>query len=116
MRAASNAIVDEKKLADYTRRGTEFFPSFPIDRRCVLLTMVPADPATGAAYSINSGTAKAIASALGLSLVAPELAGLTTFDGSHLDRPSAERWSQAFFEQASPKIRDCLDSDAARSR
>jgi hypothetical protein len=108
--------VDETAVADYTRRGTEFFASLPLGRRCVLLTMVPADPATGAAYSINSGTAKAIANALGLSLIAPELPGLTTFDGSHMDRPSAERWSQAFLEEASPRIRDCLDSDAAGAR
>jgi hypothetical protein len=108
--------VDEKKVADYTQRGTEFFSSLPIDRRCVLLTMVPSDPATGAAYSIKSGTGKAIAKALGLSLIAPELPGLTTFDGSHLDRPSAERWSQAFLEEASPRIRDCLDPHAAGAR
>jgi hypothetical protein len=108
--------VDEKGLADYVRRGTEFFSSVTIDRRCVLLTMVPADPATGAAYSISAGTGKVIANALGLSLIAPELPGLTTFDGSHLDRPSAERWSQAFLEEASPRIRDCLDAHAAGAR
>jgi hypothetical protein len=78
--------------------------------------MVPADPAVGSGYSTKSGTAKAIANALGLSLIAPELPGLNTFDGSHLDRPSAERWSQAFLKEASPRIRDCLDPDAAGAR
>jgi hypothetical protein len=52
--------------------------------------------------------ASAIAAALGLELIAPELEGLQTFDGSHLDPPSAERWSRAFFQAAGPKIRQCL--------
>jgi hypothetical protein len=111
-----DANVDEKMLADYTRRGNEFFSSLPTNRRCVLLTMVPANPLPGSDKTTSSGTAKAIANALGLSLIAPELPALTTFDGSHLDRPSAERWSQAFLEEASPRIRDCLDSNTAGAR
>jgi len=110
------ATVDGQMLADYTRRGREFFSSLPVDRRCVLLTMVPANPLPGSDKTTNSGTAKAIASALGLSLIAPELPGLTTFDGSHLDRPSADKWSQAFLEEASPQIRECLDNPADRAR
>lgn len=113
---AYDSNVDGKMVADYTRRGTEFFSSLPIDRRCVLLTMVPADPTVGTAYSTKFGTAKVIANALGLSLIAPELTGLSTFDGSHLDRPSAERWSQAFLQEASPRIRDCLNSNAPGAR
>jgi hypothetical protein len=54
------------------------------------------------------GTAKAIAVALGLNLVAPKLAGLATFDKVHLDPESAQRWSAAFFEDAGPQIRKCL--------
>ena len=55
------------------------------------------------------GTARAIANTLGRPLIAPELADLQTFDESHLDSPSAERWSSAFLAEATPRIRQCLD-------
>jgi hypothetical protein len=50
---------------------------------------------------------------VGRDFIAPSLDGLLTFDGSHLDEPSAERWSAAFFEEAGPRIAKCL---AARPR
>ena len=34
-------------------------------------------------------------------------------DGYHLDGPSAERWSQAFFEAAGPEIRSCIEKHGA---
>jgi hypothetical protein len=40
--------------------------------------------------------------------VAPELEGLSTSDGYHLDRVSADRWARAFLEAAGPEIRSCL--------
>ena len=55
------------------------------------------------------GDAAAIASGAGLPLVAPELDGLNTSDGYHLDRPSADRWARAFLEAAGPEIRSCLE-------
>jgi hypothetical protein len=55
----------------------------------------------------------ALANALGRELVMPEVEGLETFDGSHLDRPSAERWSQAFFRAAGPQILRCLGNSKA---
>jgi hypothetical protein len=54
--------------------------------------------------------ARAVAKGLGLSFVAPELNGLQTFDESHLDSASAERWSRAFYAQAGPQIRKCLEA------
>jgi hypothetical protein len=56
------------------------------------------------------GNINAIAMALGVNLAEPEtLAALQTFDGSHLDPLSAERWSQAFFQAASSRIKSCLE-------
>ena len=43
-----------------------------------------------------------------MELVAPRLEGLSTFDQSHLDAPSAARWSAAFFEAAGPRSRPAL--------
>ena len=93
--------VDERVLTAYTAAGTEFLEDLPASRDCVMLTIVPN-------VETALGTAKAVAGALGLPLLAPELDGLQTFDGSHLDRQSAERWSTAFMEAAAPRIRRCL--------
>jgi hypothetical protein len=49
-----------------------------------------------------------------MKLVTPgNLKGLQTWDGYHLDQPSAERWSRAFFETAGPEIRSCLGEHGA---
>jgi hypothetical protein len=59
------------------------------------------------------GNASAIASGAGLPLVAPEPEGLSTSDGYHLDRVSADRWARAFLEAAGPEIRSCLAKQGA---
>jgi hypothetical protein len=93
--------INQKMLASYTALGNEFLPSLSGDRACTILTIVPT-------VKTDVGTAKAIAAALGLNLVAPRLAGLITFDRSHLDPKSAQRWSAAFLDEAGPQIRKCL--------
>jgi len=92
--------------------GAKFLAQLPVERRCVLLTLVP----SAMAGTTTRAEAAAIAAALGLDLVAPQLDGLQTFDGSHLDRPSAERWAGAFFQMAGPRIRECLDAAKSASR
>jgi hypothetical protein len=94
--------INQIMLETYTHAGKEFLPHLPADPGCVVATIVP---------HVETGieTARAIAAALGLDLVAPELDGLNTFDGLHLDPQSAERWSSAFIEAAAPGIRACLD-------
>jgi hypothetical protein len=94
--------VDEDVLKAYTAAGTEFISNLPVDRDCVMLTMVPK-------RETGNETMRAVAAALGVNLYAPELEGLTLFDGSHLDRESKERWSSAFLEAAGPQIQACLD-------
>ncbi len=75
--------------------------------KCVILTMVPFG-------QTKIGDAGAIAEGLGLPLIAPRVAGeLGMFDGIHLEAPSAERWSEAFFAAAGPAIRSCLVRQAA---
>jgi hypothetical protein len=94
--------IDQNMLASYTARGNEFLPGLSADRSCTILTIVPT-------VKTGVGTAKAIAAALGLNLVAPMPAGLITFDRSHLDPESAQRWAAAFLEEAGPQIRKCLN-------
>lgn len=93
--------IDQNKLASYTSLGKEFLPSLNADRACTILTIVPT-------VKTDMGTARAIAGALGLKLLAPEVPGLVTFDHFHLDRSSAQRWSAAFLEEAGPQIQRCL--------
>jgi hypothetical protein len=93
--------IDQNRLASYTALGKEFLSSLSADRACTILTIVPT-------VKTGVGTAKAIAVALGLRLVAPRPAGLITFDHYHLDPASAQRWSTAFLEEAGPQIRKCL--------
>lgn len=97
---------DQGISEDVVKRDTEaaidFVSRLPVPKKCVILTQT-------ATVGTKIGNANAIAAALGNALVAPEIPGLQTFDGSHLDRPSAERWSQAFFQAAGPRIRSCLD-------
>jgi hypothetical protein len=98
---------DEDKWDHYAELARQFIADLPVDRSCVVLTNVPSP-------NTRSAEAKAIAEAVGLPLVNPQLEGLRTFDGSHLDRPSAERWSAAFFETAGPQIQRCLTLDASQ--
>jgi hypothetical protein len=94
-------VVDRNKAAaiDFLTRFTR--------GRCVLLTLVPF-------AGTKIGDADAIAKGLGMKLVTPgKLEGLQTWDGYHLDRPSAERWSRAFFQAAGPEIRSCLEEHGA---
>jgi len=101
---------DESKRQDVvgtnTAAASKFLADLAIQEECVILTLVPT-------VETKIGNANAIAAALHKDLIAPEIQGLQTFDGTHLDPPSAERWSQAFFELAGPEIRSCLGKQAA---
>jgi hypothetical protein len=85
-----------------TAAARKFLSHLPVQEECVILTLTPT-------AGTKIATSKAIAANLHKDLVTPETPGLETFDGSHLDRASAERWSQAFFEAAGPQIRSCLE-------
>lgn len=98
-----DAAIDSAKVARYVERGQAFLPSLGIDSACVILTVVPTTKTA-------IGTSRAIAAGLGRTFVAPEVEGLLTFDGNHLDRASAERWSSAFLDEAGPALRRCLST------
>ena len=94
--------IDEREVDDAVAIGRTFLSELPVKTECVILTVVPT---VGTKLSV----ANAIASGLGKTLVVPQhLDGLQTFDGTHLDQASAERWSEAFFKTAGPQIQKCL--------
>ena len=106
---ADGPASDVDRWEQYAALGKQFLSQLPVDRRCVLLTIAPYN-------ATKRAEATTIASALNMDLFVPPLEGLQTFDGSHLDRPSAERWSQAFLEMAGPRIRECLSEARTSSR
>ncbi len=99
------ASVDPKLDAEMVAReivsGRKFLDSLGVDPSCVIFTLVPT-------VDTPSATSAAIAAGLHVDFIAPEFKDLMTYDGSHLDRGSAERWSAAFFDAAGAKIRDCV--------
>jgi hypothetical protein len=100
--AADGPQIDIDRWKHFSEIAKSFVSALPVDRQCVILTIVPSE-------STKRAEASAIAQSLGQDLVAPQLDGLLTFDRNHLDQASAERWSRAFFEAAGPRIRECLD-------
>jgi len=102
-------VADQSAVKANIAAAVDFLSRFA-QKKCVILTIIPY-------VGTDIGTAKAIAQGLGLKLVTPEnMEGLQTYDGYHLDQPSAQRWSQAFFQIAGPEIRSCLDNRGAVAR
>jgi hypothetical protein len=98
---SNDQVVDNALVEREVKSGREFLLRLPVKPECVILTLVPT-------VGAQSAAARAIAEALKSNFVAPTLDALRTFDGSHLDHVSAERWSQAFFEATGPRIQECL--------
>jgi hypothetical protein len=97
--------LETERWPEYFELAKSFIDKIPVDNRCVLLTIAPYE-------STGRLEASAIADSLGIELISPKLPNLNTFDGSHLDQESAERWSQAFIDSAGPRIRECLSASA----
>ena len=96
----ADAPVDYEMLARMKPIAEKFISSLGVERSCVFLTYVPA--------ANDRATAFAVAQALGLDFISPQLEGLKTFDGSHLEPASAERFVRAFLEVGGPPIQRCL--------
>jgi hypothetical protein len=99
-------VISRNGVDRNTANAMDFLSEFTRGK-CAILTLVPSS-------RTKIGDAEAIVDGLGMKLVAPrDLKGLQTWDGYHLDQPSAERWSEAFFQAAGPEIRSCLDKQGA---
>jgi hypothetical protein len=97
---------DRSEIVKELPSAVDFLSGLPVKRECVILTMVPTVDAKSAA-------ANALAMELGMNLIAPRLDGIQTFDTSHLDHESAERWSKAFLQAAAAQIRQCVGKPLA---
>ena len=102
-------VINRTVVNSNTAAASDFLSHFA-QGKCVILTMVPS-------VGTKIGNANAIANNLNMELVTPRtLQGLQTFDGYHLDAPSAQRWAQAFFQVAGPRIRSCLAQHGEATR
>ena len=93
--------ADKERWPDFVEFARQFVDRLPVSRDCVLFTLVPT-------VDTRRDEAAHIAAALGIDLIAPQVDALRTFDGSHLDAASAERWSQVFFRDAGSRLGECL--------
>ena len=101
--------IDENAVNEAITIGRVFLSDLPVKPECIILTASPT-------VDTKLRVANAIASGLGKTLVVPEqMDGLRTIEGVHLDRPSAERWSEVFFRSASPEIQKCLEDHRVAS-
>ena len=94
--------TDIETWPDYAELADQFIAQLPVERNCVLLTLIPSE-------ATRRAQAESIAQALDMPLISPTLDGLRTFDAEHLDIPSSERWSHAFLASAGSRIRKCLE-------
>lgn len=102
----SDDLLDTVDVA--TIAANEFIENVSTSRECVILTVTPR---TGTPTAF----AKKLASKLQLPLLIPQLDNLVTIDHSHLDKQSAERWSNAFIEQFDGYARRCVGDHVAES-
>jgi hypothetical protein len=92
---------DDADISSFTSNAEAFISRLHIDRKCIVITYVPTSKG-------KPFIAQGIASRLGTPFIAPQLASLSTFDGSHLDTASSERWSKAFLTELEPILKSCL--------
>ena len=100
-RVSAAPPLDATRIAERVAAAKAFVGRLQVPRECILFTVAPtaATPWDEAAK---------IAAAVGVELVAPRIDDLQTFDDSHLDTASAERWSEQFFFAAGKRIEECL--------
>lgn len=97
LRTRKESLESEPRI----KLAKEFVVRNKLNAACLVLTAIP----TG--YDLSS-LAKDIAQAIGASYINPQIDGLTTIDGAHLDLASATAWSERFWNEATPTIDRCL--------
>jgi hypothetical protein len=106
--ASIDEKIDPAEIVGEIDSGNKFLDALGVDRNCVIFTLVPSVDAP------RPGSVQ-IAAALKVDFISPQLDDLLTFDGSHLDKQSADRWAGAFFDAAGPKISQCAKAGAIAS-
>jgi hypothetical protein len=110
------STVDEDRWTGVRERLAERAQAFVgrlerlgVPRSCVLFTVVPSDFAT-------YGTARFLAERTGVPLFVSVPADLRTTDRSHLDLPSAERWSAELLDRMAVPLAGCVNRNRVAAR
>jgi hypothetical protein len=99
--------VREASVRRQIANAESMLPSLGVARSCVIFTIIPFQ-------GTPLADAEAIASATGVSLIVPQVDGLRTVDGSHLDAASSRRWSEEFLRLADSAMKSCIEGSASR--
>jgi hypothetical protein len=87
-----------------------FLQDIHVSPGCTILTAIPNNDAA------DRPIAERIGGRYGLPIITPTLDGLSTIDGSHLNEISAERWSEAFLNEAAPILDRCISDRSLNER
>jgi hypothetical protein len=106
--AAKFAVSDQSAIT-YTAAmaaadvdfAEQFLAATGVPKACVVLSAAPSASVNSDAYVAQMGKL------LGVRVSLPRPEGLTTFDGSHLTRESAERWSAALLADVGETLSRC---------
>lgn len=102
----SRQIPSEEVMNEARVLGERFLDSVKINRHCVIFTGIPSS------NTDSPPLAARLSRELGTSLIQPDLENLMTAEGSHFNRESAERWSEAFLRAMTPVLQECLRDNA----
>ncbi|WP_213770074.1 hypothetical protein [Bradyrhizobium sp. dw_78] len=100
--AARSPAPDESAMQDYEKAAQLFIGSLGLPRHCIILTAIPNSLTT------DEPIADRLGARLQLPVIIPHVNDLATIDNSHLNGPSADRWSDAFLRESAPALDRCL--------
>jgi hypothetical protein len=101
---------DEAAMRGFEKAASVLIGTLRLSRDCIILTAIPNSVST------SEPIAERIGKGFQLPVVVPHVDNLATIDDSHLNGPSAERWSGAFLREAAPALDRCLAAGANRSK
>jgi hypothetical protein len=84
-----------------------FVRKLGLPTKCVVITNVPSD-------APKRELAMYLSRTVGMTLIDPDVRDLATFDRAHLTPESSQRWTQAFLEELTPVLRECVGPGAAQ--
>ena len=93
-------------LAAQLVHARRFMDAVGLEKRCMIMTWVP--EALGLGRDTHGAK---LAHHLEVPFINPALEGLASYDSSHLNRVSAERWSAAALREMTPIIKSCIQAD-----
>ena len=97
------AVTNKEYLYSLVGLARNFVAETGLPRECIFFTDIP-EPEGNANYGAE------LAAATGVPYIDPQVEGLATLDGSHLDKASAKRWTHEFFQDFQPAFEKCMAS------